>query len=78
LAILAVVVAVLAVGFLFIAVPALALASIAYYFRPKPMIRSAQNRGHIGLAGTARNGTIIDGTFKVAPSDDENGTNGQK
>jgi hypothetical protein len=78
LAILAVVVAFLAVGFLFIAVPALAIASIAYYFGPKRMIRPVQNMGNIGKADAPRNGTIIDGTFKVVPNEAENSTNGQK
>ena len=76
--ILVAVVAFLAVGFLFIAVPALAIASIAYYFRPKRMIRPAQNMGNIGKADTPRNGTIIDGTFKVVPNEAENSTNGQR
>src|SRR5215469_1794664 len=78
LAILAVVVAFLAVSFLFIAVPALAIASIAYYLRPKPMIRSGQNLDNIGKADTPRNGTVIDGTFKVVSNEAENGTNGQE
>ena len=62
----------LALGFLFIVVPILVIASIAYYFLPKPKNRPVENSEKMGQT---ENATIIDGTYEV--SQDDTGKSGR-
>src|ERR1017187_7972908 len=56
----------LALGFLFIVVPALVIASVAYHFLPKPKNRPL---GNCEKMGQTENATIIDGTYEVSQDD---------
>ena len=62
LAVLAVLATLLALGFLLLVVPALAVGSVAYYLMSKPARRTVSD-----LKGTDRagNATIIDATYQV-------------
>lgn len=62
----------LALGFLFIVLPTMALGAVAYYFLPKPPSRGVENSKAAERTGST---TIIDGTYKVtndAPGEVEN------
>jgi hypothetical protein len=54
------VVALLAVGFVFVVLPGIVIATIAYWFLPKPKVRA------MGPTGDPH---VIEGTFEVAPDD---------
>ena len=69
IAVLVAVAAFLALGFLFIVVPTLAIASVAYYFRPKPTIRSREHPEKVRKIGPTGTVTIIDGEYEVARDD---------
>ncbi|HEY4123844.1 MAG TPA: hypothetical protein VGM36_04470 [Rhizomicrobium sp.] len=62
LASLAVVIVLLTVGFVFIVLPALVVAAIAWRFLPRARIRSM---------GPASDPSVIEGTYEVAPEDGE-------
>jgi hypothetical protein len=59
---LAAVIALLAVGFVFIVLPAIVIGSIAWLFLPRPARRPMDPRGEPG---------VIEGRYEVAPDDGE-------